>query len=192
MISRIYRGAMVLSTAFVAAVGIPTVANASAYQCKCMPGMSHHIAYNNSDENRYKCVEDWDSNNTGHDTGGFNNNVKFSFPDAVVKGDTTNVKFAARNLPGQCMNNASQYTGSYVGTDESKWAAETRWAGGKCDDANLNVNGWVFDTPNTQWGSGFSMTQITGEMKTTSAHNHFAAFYHNASDGKHLIGVCAD
>lgn len=199
MISKTYRRAMLLSAALVAAVGVPTLANASVYQCKCMPGMSQHISYNSDDENKYKCVEDWDSNNTGHDTGGFNNNVKFSFPDAVVKGDTTNVKFAARNLPGQCMNTASQYadksttyTDNVVQGTGEHWTTYTRWAGAKCDDANLNVNGWAFDPPNTQWGSGFSITQITGEMKTTSAHNHFAAFYHNASDGKHLIAVCAD
>ncbi len=75
-----------------AAVGIPTVANASAYQCKCMPGASQHISYMTLEENRYTCVEDWESNNTGHDTGGFNNNVKFSFPDDVVKGNSINVK----------------------------------------------------------------------------------------------------
>ncbi len=187
MISETYRKAVLVSAALVAAVGMPTVANAaSAYQCKCMPGMSQHIAYHNFNGNTYKCVMDWDDNTTGHDTGGFNKNVKFSFPDAVVKGDSTNVKFAARNLPEQCMNYAGQYEYDTGGTDQ-------RWAGGKCDGANLNVNGWKFDDPDQQWGSGFVMTQITGEMRTTSAHNHFAAFYHNQSDGsKRLIGVCAD
>lgn len=186
MISKTYRKAMLVSVALVAAAGMSTVANASAYQCKCMPGMSAHISYNNYGENKYTCVDDWDSNNTGHDTGGYNNNVKFSFPDAVVKGDSTNVKFAARNLPGQCMNYAGQYVYDSGGTAQ-------RWAGGKCDDANLNVNGWTFDESHAEWSSSFVQTKITGEMRTTSAHNHFAAFYQVTQDhSKHLIAVCAD
>lgn len=185
MNSRTYRRVTFLSAALIAAIGIPGVANASAYQCKCMPGMADNIAYVNTDKNTYTCVDYWDSNNTGHDTGGYNNNVKFSFPDAVVNSDHTNVKFAARNLPGQCMNYAGQYIYDGGGTYQL-------WAGGKCDDANLNVNGWKFDETKSHFLTGFKMTQITGEMRTTSAHNHFAAFYNDKSDGKHLIGVCAD
>ncbi len=66
------------------------------------------------------------------------------------------------------------YAGQRVNYEDG--GTESRWAGAKCDDANLNVNGWLFGDPHTHWGTGFKMTIIKEEMKTTSAHNHFASF----------------
>ena len=167
---------------------LPTVAHATAYTCKCDANFAPAVGSGalNKDGNNFTCDQTWTDNSTGHDTGGYNQYVKFSFPDAVVKGDSTNVKFAARNLPGQCMNYAGQYVYDSGGTAQ-------RWAGGKCDDANLNVNGWTFDESHAEWSSSLVQTKITGEMRTTSAHNHFAAFYQVTQDhSKHLIAVCAD
>jgi hypothetical protein len=60
------------------------------------------------------------------------------------------------------------------------------WSGTKCDDSNLDVNGFNFDS------SGNGMSTIAGQMNTTTKANKFVAFYKDkTSTEHHLAAVCA-
>lgn len=157
---------------------LPTVAHATSFTCKCDASFAPAVASGklNADGNNFTCDQTWTDNSTGHDTGGYNSNVKFSFPDAVVKGSSTNVKFAARNLPGECLMIASDAVNSHK-----------EWEGLRCDDSNQNVNDFNF----TSNGSGLST--IAGQLNTTNKANKFVAFYKDVSSNEHhLAAVCAE
>lgn len=158
-------------------VAFPSVAGATTFTCKCASGFESTVKSGalNKQGNNFTCDQVWTDNSTGHDTGGYNSNVKFSFPDAVVKGSSTNVKFAARNLPGECLLRATD------GVNEHK-----EWEGVRCDDSNQNVNDFNFAVQQT----GLSM--ISGQMNTSNKANQFVAFYQDkTADEHHLAAVCA-
>ncbi len=155
---------------------LPTVAHATSYTCKCDANFAPTVGSGalNKDGNNFTCDQTWTDNSTGHDTGGYNQYVKFSFPDAVVKGDSTNVKFAVR-ATGECLMAATDAVNSHK-----------EWSGTKCDDSNLDVNGFNFDS------SGNGMSTIAGQMNTTTKANKFVAFYKDkTSTEHHLAAVCA-
>jgi len=157
---------------------MPGAANATTFTCKCDKGFEPTVSSGafNKDGNTFTCDQTWTDNSTGHDTGGYNSNVKFSFPDAVVKGTTTNVKFAARNLPGECL---------MIATDAVNEHKE--WQGLRCDDTNQNVNNFNFET--IQPG----LSKISGALNTTNKMNKFVAFYKDPrTDEHHLAAVCAE
>lgn len=162
----------------VAIAALPSVANATTFTCKCSTDFAPKVANGdlNKEGNNFTCDQTWTDNSTGHDTGGYNSNVKFSFPDAVVKATNTNVKFAARNLPGECLMRA---------TDEVNKHQE--WSGLRCDGDNQNANGFDFSVVQT------GLSKIAGSMNTTNKTNKFVAFYSDKSSKEHyLAAVCAE
>lgn len=157
---------------------LPSAAYATSFSCKCDANFAPTVATGalNKDGNNFTCQDTWTDNSTGHDTGGYNSNVKFSFPDAVVNGSTTNVKFAARNLPGECLMIASDAVNSHK-----------EWQGLRCDDSNQNVNGFDFTS------SGNGLSTIAGQLNTTNKANQFVAFYKDKTSTEHrLAAVCAE
>ncbi len=157
---------------------VPGVASATTFTCKCDSSFAPTVSSGalNKEGNNFTCDQTWTDNSTGHDTGGYNNNVKFSFPDAVVKGTSTNVKFAARNLPGECL---------MVASDEVNQHKE--WEGLRCDSDNQNVNNFNFVTIQT------GLSKISGALNTTNKMNKFVAFYKDPkADEHHLAAVCAE
>lgn len=170
----------ILTAAALAAslAALPTAAHATSFTCKCDTNFAPAVNSGalNKDGNNFTCQDTWTDNSTGHDTGGYNGNVKFSFPDAVVKGSNTNVKFAARNLPGECLMIATDAVNSHK-----------EWEGLRCDDSNQNANGFDFTS------SGNGLSTIAGQLNTTTKANKFVAFYKDkTADEHHLAAVCAE
>ncbi len=159
-------------------VALPAAANATSFLCKCDANFAPTVQSGklNQNGNNFTCDQTWTDNSTGHDTGGYNSYVKFSFPDAVVKASTTNVKFAARALPGECLLIATDAKGE-----------KKEWQGVRCDDSNQNVND--FDFVAMQGG----ISNISGQLNTSNKANKFAAFYIDKSANEHhLAAVCAE
>jgi len=159
-----------------------SAANATTFICKCSKEFAPTVSSGalNKDGNNFTCDQTWTDNSTGHDTGGYNENVKFSFPDASVKGKTTNVKFAARNLPGECLMRATDAVNEHQ-----------EWSGLRCDDSNQNVNNFDFVQKSAASDKSPAISNIAGSMNTTSKTNKFSAFYTDSGD-KHTLGaVCA-
>ncbi len=164
---------------FVAMAALPSAASATTFTCKCDSKFAPTVSSGalNKNGNNFTCDQTWTDNSTGHDTGGYNSNVKFSFPDAVVKATNTNVKFAARNLPGECLMRATDAVNEH-----------TEWSGLRCDSENQNANGFDFVAI-----QGAGLSQISGQLNTTSKANKFAAFYTDkTSTEHHLAAVCAE
>lgn len=170
-----------LAAAAVAAsiVAFPSVAGATTFTCKCASGFESTVKSGklNKDGNNFTCDQVWTDNSTGHDTGGYNSNVKFSFPDAKVNGSSTNVKFAARNLPGECLLRATD------AVNEHK-----EWEGVRCDDSNQDVNGFNFAVADAD----NHISTISGQLNTSNKANQFVAFYQDKTATEHhLVAVCA-
>jgi hypothetical protein len=166
----------------VAIAALPSAANATTFLCKCATDFVPTVTSGalNKDDNNFTCDQTWTDNSTGHDTGSYNGNVKFSFPDASVKGKTTNVKFAARNLPGECLMRATD------GVNEHQ-----EWSGLRCDDSNQNVNNFDFVQKSPASDKSPAVSNIGGQMNTTSKTNKFSAFYWDDGDKHTLKAVCA-
>lgn len=166
----------------VAMAGLPSAANATTFTCKCSKSFEPTVTSGalNVEGNNFTCDQVWTDNSTGHDTGGYNENVKFSFPDATVNAKYTNVKFAARNLPGECLMRA---------TDANNEKQE--WSGLRCDSSNQDVNNFDFVQKMPAQGDKPAISNIAGSMNTTSKTNKFAAFYTDSGSKHTLQAVCA-
>lgn len=160
---------------------LTSLANATTFTCKCSTGFAPTIGSGalNQQGNNFTCDQTWTDNSTGHDTGGYNENVKFSFPDASVNGSTTNVKFAARNLPGECLMKASDQVNE-----------KTEWSGLRCDDSNQNVNNFDFVLVSAATDKSPAISNIGGQMNTTTKANKFVAFYTDSGSKHTLQAVC--
>jgi hypothetical protein len=157
------------------------VASATTFLCKCATAFAPTVASGalNLDNNNFTCDQTWTNNSTGHDTGGYNSYVKFSFPDAAVTGSSTNVKFAPRTA-GECLARATDAVNT-----------KQEWSGLWCDTGNLNVNGFNFSA-NIKDGQPTGTSKISGRMDTTTKANKFAAFYTDSGDRHTLVAVCAE
>ena len=160
---------------------LPTAAHATTFTCKCSTSFAPVVAGGslNKDGNNFTCDQTWTDNSTGHDTGGYNENVKFSFPDATVNAKYTNVKFAARNLPGECLMKASDQVNEH-----------TEWSGLRCDSSNQDVNNFDFLQVSAATATAPAISSIAGQMNTTSKANKFAAFYMDSGSKHTLSAVC--
>lgn len=158
-----------------------STANATTFTCKCSTTFAPIVASGalNLKGNNFTCDQTWTDNSTGHDTGGYNENVKFSFPDASVNGKTTNVKFAARNLPGECLVRATDQVNEH-----------TEWSGLRCDDSNQNVDNFDFLQVSAASSTSPAISSIAGQMNTTTKANQFAAFYTDSGSKHTLQAVC--
>lgn len=161
---------------------LPSAANATTFLCKCSEKFAPTVKSGalNLEDNNFTCDQIWTDNSTGHDTGGYNENVKFSFPDASVNAKYTNVKFAARNLPGECLMKASD-----------KINKKQEWSGLRCDSSNQDVNNFDFELMQAAVGEQPAVSMISGQMNTTSKTNKFAAFYTDSGSKHYLGAVCA-
>lgn len=170
------------AAAAAAFVAFPTAASATTFTCKCSKSFEPTVTSGalNQDGNNFTCDQTWTDNSTGHDTGGYNENVKFSFPDASVSSKTTNVKFAARNLPGECLMRATDAVNEHQ-----------EWSGLRCDDSNQDVNNFDFALKSSATDKSPAISNIAGSMNTTSKTNKFSAFYTDSGSKHTLQAVCA-
>lgn len=160
---------------------LSSAASATTFLCKCSTSFAPTVASGglNQQGNNFTCDQTWTDNSTGHDTGGYNENVKFSFPDASVNGSTTNVKFAARNLPGECLMKATDQVNEH-----------SEWSGLRCDDSNQNVNNFDFLLVSAASSKSPAISSIAGQMNTTTKANKFVAFYTDSGSKHTLQAVC--
>jgi hypothetical protein len=87
--------------------------------------------------------------------------------------------YAARNLPAECLMKATDQVNEH-----------TEWSGLRCDDSNQNVNNFDFLLVSAATDKSPAISNIAGQMNTTTKANKFVAFYTDSGSKHTLQAVC--